>query len=187
MQSGINLQSNIANTSFQGLLLEEFILEPNLRREFGIPEKFSELALHFSDQAATILHLLIVNHVGLPIPSDVIKEVINWLIAKRHTTLIFRSISDIIATVRSEQDKYNSCCRSAICHGVVGSDDFAFGALRIAASVNNTWARHHHIYGVIHGIKNCNLQAQYELEMAYNNEPYSETKARIQLALEILK
>ncbi|MBW4451095.1 MAG: hypothetical protein KME38_30875 [Spirirestis rafaelensis WJT71-NPBG6] len=183
MQLSTNVQSDITKLSFQSLLLEEFLLEPNLRREFGVSEKLAELALRFSDQAAKILHLLIVSKASLPIPPDVIKEVVGWLASQRHTTLIFRSIADVLATARSAQDKYNSCCRSAICHAVVGSYDFAFGALRISASVNDSWARHHHIYGLIHGIENRKAQAQYEFEIAYAYEPYSETKVRIAQAL----
>lgn len=46
--------------------------------------------------------------------------------------------------------------------------------------------RHHHIYGLIHGIENRRTQALYELEMAYAHEPFPETKARIVYALQIL-
>uniref|UniRef100_A0A0C1NMF9 Uncharacterized protein n=1 Tax=Tolypothrix bouteillei VB521301 TaxID=1479485 RepID=A0A0C1NMF9_9CYAN len=180
------MQSDPTNLLFQSLLLEEFFLESNLRQEFGVPEKLAELASRFSKPTAKILHLLIVSKANLPIPPDAIAEVIDWLTSQRHTTLIFRSIADVLATTRSAQDKYNSCCRSAICYAVVGSYDFAFGALRISASVNDSWARHHHIYGLIHAIENRKARAQCELEMAYACEPYSETKVRIARALELL-
>lgn len=186
MQLNMNVCSDPTILSFQGLLLEEFLLEHNLRQEFNIPEKFSELASLFSERSATVLSILMASKVGVPIPPDVIKEIIDWVTAQRHTTLIARSIADIMATVRSPQDKYNSCCRSAICYALTGSYNFAFGALKIAASVNDLWARHHHIYGLIHGIQNRNEEAKSELEMAYNYEPYSETKARIGQALKLL-
>lgn len=140
MQLNTNTQPETSSLSFQGLLLEELLLEPNLRQEFNVPEKLANLAQRFSKKAASILHGLIVSKTYLPIPSEVIKEVVDFLFTQRHTNLVFRSISDGIGTVRSPQDKYNSCCRSAICHAVVGSYDFAFGALRIAASVNDCWA-----------------------------------------------
>ena len=52
----------------------------------------------------------------------------------RFTALPVRSIADILATFKSPDDNYRSCCRSALRYAVTGSREWAFGALRVAAS-----------------------------------------------------
>jgi hypothetical protein len=47
-------------------------------------------------------------------------------------------------------------------------------------------ARHHHIYGLIHSVCDRQSEARRELQTALNAEGDTETKARIQQALDIL-
>ena len=97
-----------------------------------------------------------------------------------------RTFADLLATFKGEQYKYESTCRSALCHAVGGNMSHAFGALRIAASVNDNFARHHHIYGLIHAAEGRFDQARQELQQAKLNEPNEDTRQRIEFALSAL-
>ena len=95
--------------------------------------------------------------------------------------------SDIIATFKGKQDKYESTCRSALCHAISGSNEHAFGALRVAATVNDNYARHHHIYGLIHSAAGNWERARFELHRALRAEHYPETRDRIAQTLSVVE
>lgn len=86
-------------------------------------------------------------------------------------------------TLRSPDDIYRSACRSALCYAVTGSREWAFGSLRVAASKLEDGARHHHIYGLIHGSSGANGAAWFELEKARSAEPHTAVRTRIEEAL----
>jgi hypothetical protein len=173
-------------TIFAGLIFKELLLEPNLLNEFGIPGAITEFTKAFSQPISTLLASFVKGKTGLPIPPRALQEMIEWLGKNKNTMIAARATADIIATVKSPYEKYNSCCRSAICHASISSYDNAFGALRVAASVNNDWSRHHHIYGLIHGAKNSLKEAEYELQCAFSVEPFFEARCRIEHALSLL-
>jgi hypothetical protein len=93
--------------------------------------------------------------------------------------------SDILAAFRSADDNYRSCCHSALCYAVTGSREWAFGALRVAASKHDDWARHHPIYGLIHGVHGDYDKALPELERARAAEPIEDVGGSIGEAVEI--
>ncbi|HEY9696131.1 MAG TPA: hypothetical protein V6D10_02635 [Trichocoleus sp.] len=181
------MTSSTVTSEFQALLLAEFLVEPRLRDEFGISGTMSELAAQFSEPVAKAICAVVSSQTGLVLPPDAMEAVLKVVSAQQQMTLLSRSVADVLATIRSPHDKYNSCCRSAICHAIVGAYDNASGALYHASRVNDSWARHHHLYGLLHGARNRQEKARYELEQAYAQEPWKESKVRIAQALALLK
>ena len=70
---------------------------------------------------------------------------------------------------------------------LTGSREWAFGALRVAASKHDDWARHHHVYGLIHGVFGDFDEALPELERTRAAEPGEEVRARIAEAVELCR
>ena len=172
----------MARSSFDELLLHEFLLEPELVDEFGIAEAMRK---RVGSDGATLTMLSGNMVFGEPI-SAVVLTVVQKQVSKLHNTAtITRSVADILATLKSESDKYHSCCRSAICYGVVGKPSRAIKPLLVAASVNDNWARHHHNFGLIQGLENNLEEAQFELHLALEREPYEDARMRIQEAQRI--
>ncbi|MBA2664334.1 MAG: hypothetical protein H0U74_18735 [Bradymonadaceae bacterium] len=84
----------------------------------------------------------------------------------------------------------NSNCRRwgfliDVTHCVVDDLKQASITLRGAASVNGKWARHHHIYGLIHGVNEKYEKARFELNMAAKYEPFEDARRRIGQAREL--
>lgn len=57
----------------------------------------------------------------------------------------------------------------------------------VAASKNDSWARHHHLYGLIHGAMGRDDRAAWELERAAGAESHDAAKARIFEALALVR
>lgn len=172
---------------FQALILREFLLEDNLQNEFN----HAEIATYLGNLAGQPAALAVDRFLGGGILSFVgagmTKKAITHLVQVKHTILIARSLADILALWKSGEDNYHSCCRSALCHAVVGSWKWSFGALQYAANYNDSWARHHHIYGLIHGAQNHFDKAEEELQRAEAEEPIEDAKQRIKEALEFAR
>jgi hypothetical protein len=121
----------------------------------------------------------------LGVPARAVEVAIRAITGERFTALPGRSASDILAAFRSPDDNYRSCCRSALCNAVTGSREWAFGALRVAASKHDYWARHHHLYGLTHGVSGDYNKALPELERARASEPMGDVRVRIGEAVEL--
>lgn len=96
-------------------------------------------------------------------------------------------VSDLLAGLRSGDDTYRSCCRSALCYAITGSREWAFGALRIAASKHDDWARHHHIYGLLHGAAGDYGRSLFEFGLALVAEPHAGVRSRIGEAMALAR
>jgi hypothetical protein len=118
------------------------------------------------------------------VPARAVEVATRAITGERFTALPVRSASDILAAFRSPDDNYRSCCRSTLCYAVTGSREWAFGALRVAASKRDDWARHH-LYGLIHGVSGDYNKALPELERARASEPMADVWARIGEAVEL--
>jgi hypothetical protein len=151
--------------AFKVMVLREFFLEPGPAEEFQAACFLSWLggksAWPMSKMAET----------KLGVPARAVEVAIRAITGERFTALPGRSASDILAAFRSPDDNYRSCCRSALCYAVTGSREWAFGALRVAASKRDDWARHHHLYGLIHGVSGDYDKALPELERGRAAEP----------------
>ena len=172
--------------AFQGLLLREFLLEDELQDEFNYAEIVSWLGELLKEPASVAIeHFLSGGILGL-VNAGLTKHAIVRVVKIKYTTLLVRAGADLLAFMKSEEDNYKSCCRSALCHAIQGSWEWSFGALSVAASKNDSWPRHHHIYGLIHGAKGDLEGAMSELNRALATEPFPETKQRISEAVELI-
>jgi hypothetical protein len=129
--------------AFKAMILREFFLEPRLAEEFQAARVLSWAG----DKLAWPLSKVVATKFG--IPAKPVELAVRAITGERFTALPVRSASDILAWFKSPDDNYRSCCRSALCYAVTGSREWAFGALRVAASKHDDWARHRHLYGMI--------------------------------------
>jgi hypothetical protein len=167
--------------AFKAMLLREFFLEPRLAKEFQAA-RFLSWA---SGKLAWPLSKVIAVKLGIsPKPVEVAVRAIT---GERLMALPVRSLADVLAAFKSPDDNYRSACRSALCYAVTGSREWAFGALRVAASKHDDWARHHHLYGLIHGAFGDYDKALPELERARAAEPLDDVRARIGEAGELCR
>jgi len=145
---------------FDALLVREFLREPELVEWFGIDASLERTADAFDrDDARTFLDRL----------ADELRAT-DWASA----------LDERRVAAESDESRYQTACWKAICHGLLGDDEAAFHALRTAAAIDDDWARHHHIYGLLHGARQKTDDARFELGMALAEEPYPEARRRIE-------
>lgn len=164
---------NSFSDTFKAMTLREFLLEPRLAEEFQAARFLSWLG----GKLAWPLSQVVAAKTG--VPAKAVEVAVRAITGERFTALPVRSVSDILAAFKSSDDNYRSCCRSALCYAVTGSHEWAFGALRAAAGKHDDWARHHHVYGLIHGIFGDFDKALPELERARAAEPMEDVRDRI--------
>jgi hypothetical protein len=167
--------------AFKAMILREFFLEPRLAEEFQAARVVSWVG----GKLAWPLSKVVAAKLGIP-PKPV-ELAVRAITGERFTALPVRSFSDILAAFKSPDDNYRSACRSALCYSVTGSREWAFGALRVAASKHDDWARHHHLYGLIHGVFGDYDKALPELERARAAEPMEDVRARIGETVELCR
>jgi hypothetical protein len=119
------------------------------------------------------------------VPARAVEVATRAITGERFAALPGRSGSDVRAAFRSPDDNSRSCCRSALCYAATGSRERAFGALRVAASKRDDWARHHHLFGLTHGVSGDYDEALPELERARAAEPMEDVRVRIGEAVEL--
>ena len=129
--------------AFQGLLLREFLLEDGLRDEFNYAEVVAWLGELLKEPASVAIEQFLSGGILGFVNAGLTQHAIVRLVKVKNTTLLVRAAVDLLAFMKSAEDNYKSCCRSALCHAIQGSWDWAFGALRVAASKKDCWARHH--------------------------------------------
>jgi len=169
------------NDAFKAMTLREFFLEPRLADEFQAARFLSWLGGKLAWPLSKVVEA------KLCVPAKAVEIAVRAITGERFTALPVRSASDILAAFKSADDNYRSCCRSALCYAVTGSREWAFGALRVAASKHDDWARHHHIYGLIHGDFSDFGKALLELERARVTEPHEDVRVRISEAVELCR
>lgn len=165
--------SNQFSDAIQAMLVREFYLEPHLADEFKAAWVLSLVAQCFVRPASKVLAA------KLGIPALLIEKPIRAIMGEKHMALPVRAFSDWLAWLKSADDNYRSCCRSALCYAINGSHEWAFGALRVAASKHDDWSRHHHFYGLIHGVAGNHERSLFELDLAQRAEPYEDVRQRI--------
>jgi hypothetical protein len=166
---------------FQAMILREFFLEPRLAQEFNAARVLSWLGRKLARPLAKV----VAGKFG--VPPQVVEIPARAIVGERFMTLPVRAAADILAWFKSADDNYRSCCHSALCYAVTGSHEWAFGALRKAASKRDDWARHHHIYGLIHGMTGTHERCLFELEKARSAEPHEDVRTRIAEATELCR
>jgi hypothetical protein len=169
--------TNQLTDAFKAMLVREFYMEPGLAGEFKAGWWLSFVARRSVRPASKILAA------NLYIPPVLVEKPIRAVVGEKHMALPMRAFPDWLLRQKSDDDNYRSCCRSALCYAINGSHEWAFGALRIAASQHDDWSRHHHIYGLIHGVEGNNERAVVELRLAERAEPYEDGRRRLAEAI----
>lgn len=147
---------------FDALLVREFLGEPDLVEWFGFDRSLQPTDGTFSrDDARSFLERL-----------DGALSTTEWR----------RALEDRLDAAETDAERYRTACWKALCHGLLREYDAAFDALRTAAAVDDDWARHHHVYGLIHGARQSTEDARFELGLALDAEPYPEARDRIAYA-----
>lgn len=166
---------------FRAMILREFYLEPRLPDEFKAATFLHWFGRTVSKPAA----YLVAAKFG--IPPTLVEQPVRFACGLQNTTLMARAFSDWLASLASPRNNYESCCRSALCYAITNSYEWAFGALRNAATRNDGWARHHHIYGLLHGERGDFERAVFELAKALDAESYADTRGRIEEAAQLAR
>ena len=168
---------------FERLIYREFLLEPELYLEAGLrdlPERLGELmgcpARDALDRIAQGIHLDAV---------DI--ERLRALLCIEDRELTESTPESVAQQLGGPEVSYDKCIRSALRYAVVGMRTHVFAALRAAAQKRDDWARHHFVYGLLHGLEDNRDRALWELNMALAREPYQEGRERIQAAIALLE
>lgn len=176
-------ENKTQSEQMQRALYREFLLEPELFLDVGL--------LDLPDQLAEALSCA---------PADAVDQVTNQLdlgdLTLQQLRGLFLPIDPGVretttrtatAQLSDPAVSYDQCIRRALCFASGEMYEQAFAALRAAGALRDDWARHHFIYGLIHGIREENERALWELETALQREPYEEGRQRIQAAIDLVK
>lgn len=165
------------------LAYRELLLEEGLVAEVGLedlPERFAELLDCGSEESLDRL-------LSVPLLDLVELNDLRRVLTIRDMNLVSCTAAGVSAELKGEGVTYERCCRLALCYIAIGRPSHVFSALRVAATKNDLFARHHYLYGLALGLEGSVERACWELGMALSYEPYDEARERIQLALELLE
>ncbi|MFH1131041.1 MAG: hypothetical protein V1754_06880 [Pseudomonadota bacterium] len=168
------------NEYLQRMLYRDFLLEKDLYKEAGLENLSEKLAKQLGCNAEQAIEKLTAEPLLVSLSLKQLKN----LLTIRDMALISRTAADVAADLKSPGVSYDTCCRTALCYSVAEMEAHVFSALRSAAAKNDTWARHHFLYGLILGLGGNFERACWELGMALEREPYEESKVRIRHAME---
>src|SRR5206468_6146205 len=95
-------------------------------------------------------------------------------------------LADRLASLRASARDYHTRCRAALGTAVLGRRDEARVLLREAAAVDDSWARHHHLAGLLAGLEGDGGRALAELTRARDAEPFEGGRRRITEAIDLV-
>ncbi|PTY04142.1 hypothetical protein DB346_04950 [Verrucomicrobia bacterium LW23] len=185
-----------AQCSFESLLLREYTLEPGLRDEAKLPGRVAERTRRVTEPLLNALDMLMKKQAatvpptfnpGFDVPLSALRGLIERAGEHDTATVLTRAFTDFREGILSSSRRYISCCRTALVFAMQGKHENAFASLRTASQVNDGWARHHHLYGLIHGVRGDREKAAFELGMAQAREPFPAARKRIEDALRAAK
>jgi hypothetical protein len=166
----------------QRIVYREFLLEPGLHLEVGLEALPSGLASALACSAEDSVARLLAR----PLLDDLTLEALRPLFRIRDMSLVSRTAAALSAALKAGSVSYDQCCRAALSYAVIGSSSHVFSALRAAASKNDSFARHHYLYGLMLALDDQVERARWELGMALQAEPYEQGRSRIRWVLDIL-
>jgi len=177
------MESQTHSEILQRILYREFLLEQGLYLEVGrkdLPDKLAEALQCEPDQAIPEL-------TQSPTLEALSMDQLRTLMRIHDMSLVSRTAASVTQELREPGVTYDQCIRRALSYGVIGSYGHMFSALRVASSHNDSWARHHYLYGIILGIDQNRDRARWELNKALQSEPFEDGRARIRQALEVIE
>ena len=166
--------------TFKTLLTRELVLEPRLAEEFGLNELLQAPASDGDANGQPVLQALdrgeSITELGL---EKALKEEL-----KRNKLFAFtKPTAEKVESIEEDAEKYQVYCQLAACDGVGRAPARAARLLEEAGTIEDGWARHHHLQGLIQGLRKNYESAREELEVAMENEPFQNGKVRIEQAL----
>ncbi len=158
----------------QRAIFREFLLEAGLYLEAGLDDLPRKLAglLSCGEQEA-IPRLLATPNLE-PLDTDDLRRLLQI-----RDMAFSRTAAAIATELQSPGVTYDRCIRTALCYAVMGRLGHVFSALRAAADLNDGYARHHHLYGLILALQGNADRARWEFGLALENEPFENGKTRI--------
>jgi len=112
---------SVGTDAFQGLFLREFLLEDGLREEFNYAQVASWLGELLSQPASVAVQHLLSGSILTFVKAGLTRQAIMHLVKVKNTTLLLRATADFLSLLKSADDNYRSCCRSALCHAIASS------------------------------------------------------------------
>jgi hypothetical protein len=164
------------------MIFREFLREQDLHREVGL-EKLSE---QLGERLGCPPDKAIAELVAHPFLEPLALDELQRLIVIRDMALVSRTAAALAADLKRAEVSYEACCRTAICYAVAGLESHVFAALRAAAAKDDSWARHHFLYGLVLGAAGNRERALWELDMALRVEPYEDARVRVRRAMDLL-
>lgn len=155
-------------------LYREFLLEPGLYLEAGLDDLPRKLARHLQCGEQEAIPMLLTSANLQPLSSEELK----LLFAIRDMSFS-RTAAAVATDLMSPGCSYDRCIRIALCYAVLGRLGHVFSALRAAANKDDSFARHHHLYGLVLALQGNAERANWELGIALANEPFEEGRERI--------
>ncbi len=184
----MNLTDGGHRRAFQALILREFLLEDRLSGAFNYAAVASWLGELANAPSAVAVEYFLSENVRRFLDAGMTQQAIVDIVQIKNSTLRLRSASELLAVTKSLEDNYDPCCRSALCHAVHGSWEWAFGAYEPPPQRKTTHGRGTIIsMELIHGARGAFEKAVQELERAAGSEPYPEPQRRIAEALELAR
>lgn len=149
--------------TFETLLVREFLASPQLMDEFEVAETIGS------------------DLVNSPVSSEAVEAVTellskNW---RKKPVSLRRRMFHLLEGLKSDDDKYDRCCQSAICQAITGDTEQAETCLLEAADIDDERSYHHHIYSLVHGLRGERDKALFELHLSLERGPEEGTVGRI--------
>lgn len=171
-----------ADAPLRRLIFREFLLDAELYREVGLERLPEELGQRLGCPAERAIATLLEHPLLEPLSVAELQR----LIAIRDMTLVSRTAAALAADLKEAAVTYEQCCRTALCYAVAGLESHVFTALRAAAAKDDSWARHHYLYGLVLGAGGNRERAHWEFDMALRCEPYEDARVRVREAIDLL-
>jgi len=155
-------------------LYREFLMEPGLYLEAGLEDLPRRLAARLQCSEQEAIPQLLSSPDLEPLSGDELKQ----LLSIRDMTFS-RTAAAVASELAPSSCTYDRCIRMALCYAVLGRFGHVFSALRAAGAKDDSFARHHHLYGLVLALQGNAERANWELGKALANEPFEDGRARI--------
>ncbi|MBW2732258.1 MAG: hypothetical protein JRH20_07670 [Deltaproteobacteria bacterium] len=169
--------------TLERMLYREFLTQKDLYREVGLerlPEKLA--ALTGLPKGEVLSHIM-----GSPELTMLGMDDLRRLVRVHDMTFLSRTAAVVAGELKRPEVEYISCIREALSFAISDCRVQAFAALRAAANHSPESAYHHFIYGLLQALGANNMQAQKELSLALEREPYEDGRRRIRTAISLVE
>lgn len=169
---------------FQAMLLREFLLDEATTGEYDLSEVVRRLGVILDCSEEEAIGRFVAGDARSAVSGGLVHSAIVSMIQGKRSPLLVRLAAAVKKIMDAKLDDYPASCGFALGLAVRGEYELAFEALRRAGHVHDDWARHHHLYGLIHGARGDYSRALFELGLARDAEPFATTRGRIAEAIE---